>query len=173
MKKVAGVFAFLPTLAFAGSGVLGTKQDVVSTSPGAPVGVMAVVQMVVALVIVIALVRVVLPKVLNKVSGRPATDMGNLQVQATANLGNGTLHIVQAGTKTLLIGATANGITCLSDLTDSVPEPFIPKEEVPSPVAAPTKPQTRSFEQLLATATTAGPGNDVAQALARLRALEE
>lgn len=168
MKRWAALLALLPGMAFAGPGMLGTKVDAVSSSPGAPVGVMAVVQMVVALVIVIALVRYVLPKVLAKITGTPASSDAELKVKSSTNLGSGTLHIVEAGGRTFLLGATAAQITCLADLSENEPEPFFPQAEIPTKSKA-----DESFDQVLSSATTGGPGHEVAQVLARIRALEE
>lgn len=174
MKRLAAIVALIPVAAFAGPGMLGTRTEATPTVAGgsSPVGIMPMIQMLVALGIVVALVKFVLPKFLGKVA-RP-TNAGDINIESTAALNaSGSLHIVTARGRTLLIGATPTGMTCLADLTDeSTDEPEI------VPVAAPTK--AKSFEELLASATIADPKpaparpvDDVARALERLRALED
>jgi flagellar biogenesis protein FliO len=172
VKRLALAAILMPAAAFAGDGMLGTRTDVAPTSSGSPVGVMPMIQMLVALAIVAGLVKYVLPRVLNRVA-KPASE-GDIAVEATTALGAGTLHIVRARGRTLLIGATPAGMSCLADLT-----------ETEAPLAAPTTTPTTtskpvSFEEMLAAATVATPEpapgrpvDDVALALERLRALED
>lgn len=176
MKRLATIVALIPAAAFAGPGMLGTRTDATPSVAGgsSPVGIMSMIQMLVALGIVVALVKFVLPKFLGKVA-KPTSE-GDITIESTASLNaSGSLHIVSARGRTLLIGATPTGMTCLADLTeDAEPAPLL--EE--TPVAAPKKAQ--SFEEMLASATIADPKpaparpvDDVARALERLRALED
>lgn len=174
MKRLATLVALIPAAAFAGPGMLGTRTEAGPSVAGgsSPVGILPMIQMMVALGIVIALVKYVLPKFMGKVA-KP-TNAGEINIESTAALNaSGSLHIVTARGRTLLIGATPTGMTCLADLTEDADDVT---EEVP--VAAPTK--AKSFEELLASATIADPEpaparpvNDVARALERLRALED
>ena len=163
MRILALAAALAPVAAFAGHGLLGTRADVAPTAAGSPVGVMPMVQMMVALAVVIAIVKYVLPKVLNRVT-KPTKD-GDIVVESTAALGTGNLHIVKTRGRTLLVGATANGMSCLADLTEEPSAPELPKQ---------------TFEEMLAAATmtapepvAARPVDNVTLALERLRALED
>lgn len=173
MKRLATIVALIPAAAFAGPGLLGTRTDATPAVAGgsSPVGIMPMIQMLVALGIVVALVKFVLPKFLGKVT-KPTSE-GDITIESTAALNaSGSLHIVTARGRTLLIGATPTGMTCLADLTED--ETVV----LETPVAAPKKAQT--FEEMLASATIADPTpaparpvDDVARALERLRALED
>ncbi|MGV3613903.1 MAG: flagellar biosynthetic protein FliO [Fimbriimonas sp.] len=172
MKKFALILALAPVAAFAGPGLLGTRTDVAPAASGSPVGVLPIVQMLLALGIVAGLVKWVLPRVLNRVTKPGAA--GDITVEATSTLGTGNLHIVTTRGRTLLIGATANGMNLIADLTETAPKVEVPASE-------PVRIQKHaSFEEMLAAATVATPEptparpvDDVARALERLKALED
>jgi flagellar biogenesis protein FliO len=177
VKRLLTLIALLPAAALAGPGMLGTRTEAAPVAGGSsPVGILPMIQMMVALAIVVALVKFVLPKFLGKVA-KP-TNQGEINIESTAALNaSGSLHIVTARGRTLLIGATPTGMTCLADLTEDAEEISLPEE---TSVAAPTK--FKSFEEMLASATIptpepaaapARPVDDVARALERLRALED
>lgn len=167
MKRLALVLALIPSAALAGPGLLGTKVDSApAAGAAAPVGVMPLIQMALALAIVIGLVKVVLPKLVGKsiLTGKSSPD---LKVESSLNLGNGAIHVIQAKGRTLLVGATTNGFSCLADLTTDAPT---------APIAIDSRDD--EFAELLAKVrpepvAAARPMDDVALALERLRALED
>ena len=155
--SIVAVSMALASVSYAGDGILGTKSDAVPTASGSPVGVMAIVQMAVALGFVLGLVKYALPKLLTKVA-KPSNE-GEIVVEATTALGAGTVHIVRTRGKTLLVGATATGMTTLADLTEDAPITF---DEAFARTAVVEVP-----------APTEKPSDELAMALARLQALEK
>jgi flagellar biogenesis protein FliO len=126
---------FLPTIlslasAIAGAqGFLGTKESgspaSLDATPGTGIG--PFLQMVIALGIVLALVKFILPKIATKVGKKlVASPTSGLRVEETAHFAGGTLYIVQARSKTLLLGVNGASVSCLADLTEApqaVPDP--------------------------------------------------
>ncbi len=105
-------------------GALGTKQDLVqpkSTVPNTPVvGGMQIFQMVIALTIVFGLLKYGLPKVIGKFGKKLSTPFDSaIDLQEAASFGAGSLQVINVRGKTLLLGVTQTGITCLADLTSS------------------------------------------------------
>lgn len=125
MKRVASMLVWATgALAFAG-GELGTKADPlgVPSSPSASaVGIMPIMQMLIALGIVYALLRFVFPKVMAKMGKKLKTGIDStLKVEESATFPGGSLYIVQARHRTLLLGVSGQGTTMLADLTVDKP----------------------------------------------------
>lgn len=103
---------------------LGTKADIVAPSQPLStnepvVGGMQFVQMIVALGLVFALLKFGLPKLVGKMGKRLSTPLNSsIQVEESANFGAGSLQVITARGKTLLIAVTQSGVSCLADLTD-------------------------------------------------------
>jgi flagellar biogenesis protein FliO len=121
--RLLGLFALLPASAFAGDGVLGTKASAAAPAAAAGgVGPMPFLQMAIALGIVLMLVKWLLPKLAGKVGKRLVTNLGaSIRIEESANFAGGTLYVVQAKSKTLLLGVTSAGVACLADLTETGP----------------------------------------------------
>lgn len=114
--------------AFAEPGVLGTKQESISapagTGQGAGLGVMPLLQMALALGIVMLLLKFVLPKFVGKMNKKLVTSATSvLSVEESASFAGGTLYIVRARSKTLLLSVASQGVTCLADITESESAP--------------------------------------------------
>lgn len=163
------IFVFLTniilSLAFA-DGFGGTKTDPVgmTSSPAGAVGAGSIFQTLFALILVGALVKFVLPKLASKFNKRLVTNVGSdIRVEESAVFAGGSLYVVSARGKSLLLSVAATGVTCLADLTDSTP----------------AAPSVATFQEILETAPHVGPGTfaavhgdpaalDVEAALARL-----
>ena len=118
--SVAIIATLLSVQSFAQGTGLGAKPDLVVKSPqGAPaVGTWDLVQMVVALAIVFALLKWALPKVVSRMNKRISTKSGSsINIEESASFGGGTLQIITARGKTLLLCVSQTGVTCLADLT--------------------------------------------------------
>lgn len=86
---------------------------------------MPLMQMAIALAVVLGLLKFVLPKMMGKMSKKLVTSTtGGLHIEESANFAGGTLYIVRAKSKTLLLSVSTQGVNCISDLTQEVaPEP--------------------------------------------------
>lgn len=115
----------LTTGALAGTGIFGTKSSPVpAVDTQSSVGVFPLVQMVVALVVVLAMVRWVMPGLIKRYGKRFNHSSGSgIRVEDTATLGATNLAVVVVRGKTLLIGTTAENVSCLADLTSTAPAP--------------------------------------------------
>ena len=102
------------------TGFLGTKQSPLSVSgSGGGIGIMPIIQMVVALAIVLGLLKFVLPKLLGKMGNKlVSSGSGSLKIEESANFAGGSLYVVKAKGKTLLLSASSSGVQCLADLTE-------------------------------------------------------
>lgn len=155
-----GLGTLLSVAAFAGPGMLETKTDTApsfAATNSSPLGIMPMIQMLVALAIVGGLVKWAMPKALGKVSKLGKS--GEIVVEASQALGAGTVHVISVRGRTLLVGATANNMSLLAELSEhdaTFDESFA----------------RTVFETPTETAPTA-PSDDVAAALARLSRLEE
>ncbi|MBS1723223.1 MAG: flagellar biosynthetic protein FliO [Armatimonadetes bacterium] len=102
---------------------LGTKSDIVVDSAkqaGPIVQPWDMIQMVLAVGIVAALLKWVLPKAIGKFGKRLTTPVGSgIQIEESANFGAGQLQVVSVRGKTLLIAVTAQGASCLADLSET------------------------------------------------------
>ncbi len=87
---------------------------------------MPLIQMAIALAIVLALLKFVLPKMVGKMNKKLVTSTASaLNIEESATFAGGTLYIVRARSKTLLLSVSTQGVNCLADIT----EPTIAIEE--------------------------------------------
>ena len=111
-------------------GFPGTKTDPAgsaSSVQSAGAGLGPLFNVLVALGIVYALIRFALPKVMAKLNKRLVTSTGSpIRIEESASFAGGSLYVVSARGKTLLLAAGAQGVQCLSDLTEAV---FAPPPE--------------------------------------------
>jgi flagellar biogenesis protein FliO len=111
------------TIAQVGSGIPGLKDDPIppfNSSASGGVGTASLVQMLVALAIVVVLVRWLVPKYLKKIKTKSAkSEFGaDVEVVNTTELGGASLHLIKVRGRTLLIGASSQGLSTLADLTE-------------------------------------------------------
>ena len=113
------------TFSSAGDGIFGTKVSPVTTNgTESTVGFFPVVQMVLALIVVLALVKWVMPLLVKKYSNRSVKgSTGGIRIEETTTMGPANLSVVSVRGRTLLLGATAENVTCLADLTVVEAEP--------------------------------------------------
>lgn len=105
-------------------GELGTKKDLVepkASAPNAPaLGGMQILQMAIAIAIVFAILKFGLPKMMEKFGKKISTSLNSaIDLQEAASFGAGSLQVITVRGKTLLLGVTPTGITCLADLSDT------------------------------------------------------
>src|ERR1044072_2760447 len=123
--------SFLVTAcALAGVGFLGTKASPVVGPMSADTGgagFMPFIQMMIALGIVLALLKFVMPKLGTKVNKKLVAQVGSaIKIEESAAFAGGSLYVVRAKSKTLLLSVTSSGVSCLADLTDAQPQPEMP-----------------------------------------------
>lgn len=104
----------------------GTKADNVKSVPVAGpsgMGMMPFFQMLLALAIVYLALKLWLPKLISKFKKRivPSAE-GGIRIQESAAFAGGSLYIIEARGKSLLVCAAATGVTCLATLQDE-PKP--------------------------------------------------
>jgi hypothetical protein len=139
--------------AFGDPGILGTKSGggYIGSGDAPAVGPMPIIQMLIALGIVLALVKWLLPKALSKVGKKLVTPVGSgIAIEESAAFSGGSLYIVKARGKELLVCVSSSGVSCLADLGTQR-----------EPVAEPT------FQEMVETAKAA-PAPEVELALERL-----
>jgi len=122
--------------------------------------------MLLALGIVLVLLKTVAPKLIGKMNKRLVTNAtSTLNIEETASFAGGTLYIIRAKAKTLLVCVSSSGVSCLADLTEEIPanDPPTFQEIVES---------AKPFEPAVTVATvTEKPASDVEAALQRLERL--
>jgi flagellar biogenesis protein FliO len=114
-------------------GILGTKPSpITASSSGGGMGFMPLVQMGIALAIVLGLLKFVLPKLVGKMNKKLVTSTtSGLHIEESANFAGGTLYIVRARTKTLLLSVSTQGVNCLADITEAqIEEPKTDFEKI-------------------------------------------
>ncbi len=106
-------------------GLLGTKSSPISSAAGpGGMGVMPLIQMAIALAVVLGLLKFVLPKLAGKMSKKLITSTASaLTIEESANFAGGTLYVVRAKSKTLLLSVSTQGVNCIADLTEESKEP--------------------------------------------------
>ena len=120
MRFWGGVKLWLvSSLAFSQEQFLGTKTDL-STSSGQSAGLMPLFQMAVVAGVILLFLKVWLPKILHRVNRKISTKpRGGISIEESATFAGGTLYVVTARGKTLLLSASTQGVNCLADLTTS------------------------------------------------------
>lgn len=107
---------------------LGTKANPVSSGVGgSSVGIMPFVNVLLALGIVYGLLRFAMPKMMSRMNKRLVPGIGSgIQIEESAAFAGGSLYIVSARGKTLLLAVGSQGVQNLADLT-------APPTEAPAP----------------------------------------
>ena len=110
-----------------GQGFPGAKPDPASNfSQGSGGGMGALFNVLLALGIVYGLLRYAMPKVLARMNKRLVTGTGSaIRVEESASFAGGSLYVVSARGKTILLSVGAQGVRFLADLTEApkAPEP--------------------------------------------------
>ncbi len=123
MRSAALTLILLAGSAYAGDGILGTKASPTTggvTPDSSGVGFMPFMQMILALGVVLLLLKFVMPKLVTKLNKKIVSkDGSSLQIEESAAFAGGSLYIVRAKGKTLLLSASNTGVSCLADLTGS------------------------------------------------------
>ncbi len=161
--------------ALAGGGFLGTKASPTMGPMQADAGGTGLpfLQMMLALGIVLVLLKFILPKLVTKLNKKIVTKVGSaIQIEESANFAGGTLYIVKAKSKTLLLSVTSAGVTCLSDLSAAGAEPDVPtfQELVEMEIEGPMQPFA-VVEAELDQGAASSESHDAAAALERLKRL--
>lgn len=101
-------------------GLLGTKSSPISAGSGSSgMGVMPLIQMAIALAVVLGLLKFVLPKMVGKMNKKLVTSATSaLHIEESANFAGGTLYVVRAKSKTLLLSVSTQGVNCIADLSE-------------------------------------------------------
>jgi flagellar biogenesis protein FliO len=135
MKKLLTALGALATAtsAFAGAtGVAGTRLGGGYAPPSTPttgVGFGALAQMMLALAIVAFLLKWVLPRIAGKITKKLVTSPeGGIQVEESAQFAGGSLYIISARGKSLLISVAGTNVTTLTELSDPSRSPADPFE---------------------------------------------
>jgi flagellar biogenesis protein FliO len=146
-RTVLAALTILATCtAFAGDGILGTKaspQIGPMQADTGGVGFMPFLQMIIALGIVLVLLKFVMPKLVTKLNKKIVTKVGSaIQIEESAAFAGGSLYIVKAKSKSLLLSVTTSGVTCLADLGSSNPEHDVPtfQEIIEKEIKGPLQP---------------------------------
>ncbi len=108
------------SLSMAQSTFAGTKPDLTVGTPSqaTQVGGGSFFQLLFALGVVFLLLKFALPKVATKLNKRLVTTVnGGISVEESAQFAGGSLYVVNARGKALLLSVSASGVTCLADLT--------------------------------------------------------
>lgn len=121
IKRLTTFFAtVLAAGVFAGPNQLGTKDDPISApaqfDAGGP-GLMTLLQTILVLGAVLFLLKSFLPKILLKLNkGLKTTLDGGIRIRESATFAGGSLYVVEARSKALLVSVGANGVSCLAEL---------------------------------------------------------
>ncbi|MBV6459324.1 MAG: hypothetical protein HONBIEJF_02470 [Fimbriimonadaceae bacterium] len=96
---------------------LGTKSDVVGGTMEAPA--LPILPTLAGMVLVYVLLKWLAPILHKKGLKKLNTTLGSsIRIEESATFPGGTLYVVEARGKTLLIGQGATGLSCLADLTE-------------------------------------------------------
>jgi hypothetical protein len=108
----------------------GAKPDPAgaSTLGSSGAGLGPFVNILLALGIVYGLLRFALPKVVSRMNKRMVTTAGSsIRIEETAAFAGGSLYLVSAKGKSLLLSVSTQGVSCLADLTEpQAAEPLPP-----------------------------------------------
>lgn len=104
----------------------GTKADPVGSSSSAAVGagpgIGSLFNVLLALGIVYILLKVAMPKLLGRMNRRLATGTSSeIRIEESATFAGGSLYVVNARGRALLLSVSGGGVQCLADLTETAP----------------------------------------------------
>lgn len=131
-----------------------TKKDVatgVSSSGDGGASLMPLLQMALAVTVVVFLLKSFMPKIVGKLNKSLSTKTGSaIKIEESATFAGGTLYIVNAKSKSLLISVNGTGVSCLADLTEANPQPSAPAffEILEEKTAEPKKPVAQAVAYL-------------------------
>lgn len=131
MRKWAWLvgFAAVQMAQAQGTGFLGTKADAakkVAGDPSTP-SIMPLLQMLLVAGILLYLFKSLAPKLISKFNKRLVTNnSGNIFIEESAQFAGGSLFVVTARQRTLLLSVGSNGVNCLADLTATAVQPDPP-----------------------------------------------
>lgn len=118
-------FAVLNAAAWAGGdALLGTKPDLVKNPAkyDSGPGLMPLFQTILVLGVVLFVLKTAAPKVIAKLGKKISTNAnGLIKVEESATFAGGSLYVVEARGKTLLLSVGSQGVSCLADLTTEKP----------------------------------------------------
>lgn len=118
LATISGIL--LMRLSVAQSTFAGTKPDLTVGTSGQvqQSGGGSFLQMMFALGVVFLLLKFVLPKVANKLNKRLVTTVnGGILIEESAQFAGGSLYVVNARGKALLLSVSSSGVSCIADLT--------------------------------------------------------
>ncbi len=161
--------------AWSQEGFLGTKSDVVKAAPAtqaaAGSGLMPLVQMAVVAGIAMLVLKVVIPKLTSKLNRRISPTIGGgIRVEESATFAGGSLYVVSARKKTLLLCASGQGVSCLADLTDPAPTC---EEPLFVDILSDATQRTPAHSSAVVAANAPVPSTDAASVEAALRRIRE
>jgi len=123
---------------------LGTKNDLVlpksESFSGPGMGFAPILQMLLAVGIVVALLKFALPKLMPMMNKKMTTSLGSqIRVEESAQFAGGSLFVVSARKRSLLLCVNAQGVQMLADLTEAPAAPVAttPTVVAPAPAVAP------------------------------------
>lgn len=120
MRQVS-IFGALTLVTASVAQTLGTKADpmVMNPTSSGGGGVMPIVQLGIAIAIIVGALKFGLPKLVPMLSKKLHPSLGStIRVEESATFAGGTLYVVEAKGKSLLLCASASGVACLADLTE-------------------------------------------------------
>lgn len=121
MKKFALLcFGLLTTLAFSQPALEAAKPSKIGSATAGRAPDFPIWGSIILVAVLFAVMKWVGPKWLSFAGSRmrPGLD-SSLKIEETANLAQGALYVVKVRGKSLLLGATAQSITCLADLSET------------------------------------------------------
>ena len=156
-------------------GFAGTKTGSAASAPtsGSAPGGPAMLQMLVAVGIVVFLLKAVLPKIASKVNKKLVTGAASsLKIEESANFAGGSLYVVRARRKTLLLGVTGTAVSCLADLTEEEDaQPLPPTFNEILVEAEVNGPEFETVEESAAPVAERPPHDELERVLSRLQRL--
>jgi hypothetical protein len=113
-----------PTPVTPSANTLGTRDDPIPTNTLPAVETKNVVQMLFALAVVALIIKFLLPRWLQRMGGlKGASGFGEIKLIESKPLNNGTLHLIEARGRTLLVATTQGGANLIADLTEFEEQP--------------------------------------------------
>lgn len=166
-------FLWSAAMSLSAQGFPGAKSDPVGSSSNAAsgAGIGSLFNILLALGIVYGLLKFAMPKMLGRMNRKLATGVGSdIRIEESATFAGGSLYVVSARGRSLLLSVGTQGVQCLADLTDPVPKPEPPTfgdfvEQEIRAVSAERTPASPTLEE------TPVPESEWATALERLERL--
>ncbi len=123
MKRILLLFALAPGLALPQT-LGGKAEPITSGTQAAASGFGPLLNVLLALGIVYGLLRFAMPKLVSRMNRRLAAQVGSdIRIEESATFAGGSLYVVSARGKSLLLSVSTQGVQCLADLTAETPAP--------------------------------------------------